>query len=386
MNSNSIQENDLTFLLNKYNIDKNKYIVPISDFIYYNIDNIVNNDNLFDFQCAICLNILKEPKSCSSNKISHSFCKDCIDIYLKENNKCPLCKNIFEYKTNDEIYKLLNTLQFKCLFNKKGCKEIINYYEYFNHIYECKYKNITYECNILKFNYQNKNLGRCNYKGDIKKIENHFKLCAFLKYKCIFCDENILRIKLKEHVENKCKIGIINYENGNKYIGEKKNRIKEGYGIYYYSNGDKYEGEWKNDKCNGYGILYLLNGNKYEGEWKNDKYNGYGSFYMSNGNKYEGELLNNNCNGYGIFYLSNGDKYEGEWKDNKLEGYGIYYCSNGDKYNGEFKDNKLNGYGIYYYSNGGKYEGEWKNDKPDGYGILYYSNGDKYEVEWKIGN
>ena len=44
----------------------------------------------------------------------------------------------------------------------------------------------------------------------MKEMENHFKSCAFLKYKCIFCKVDILQINLKEHIEKICKIRIIN--------------------------------------------------------------------------------------------------------------------------------------------------------------------------------
>ena len=44
-------------------------------------------------------------------------------------------------------------------------------------------------------------------------------------------------------MEIKIKLGIYRYINNDKYIGENKNIIREGYGKYYYSNGDKYEGE-----------------------------------------------------------------------------------------------------------------------------------------------
>ena len=60
-----------------------------------------------------------------------------------------------------------------------------------------------------------------------------------MKYKCIFCCENTLKIDLKEHFENKCKLGIYKYINNDKYIRENKNKIKDGIGIYYYSDGDK---------------------------------------------------------------------------------------------------------------------------------------------------
>ena len=53
------------------------------------------------------------------------------------------------------------------------------------------------------------------------------------------------------------------YINSDKYIGENKNKVKEGYGIYYYSDGFNYEGEFKNDLKDGYGIYYCSNGFKY---------------------------------------------------------------------------------------------------------------------------
>ena len=69
---------------------------------YYCPDNIISQEIIEDLICPICLCVLKEPINCSDNKNSHSFCKECIDKYLKENNKCPTCKLIFEYKINDQ--------------------------------------------------------------------------------------------------------------------------------------------------------------------------------------------------------------------------------------------------------------------------------------------
>ena len=94
------------------------------------------------------------------------------------------------------------------------------------------------------------------------EIEKHFKICANNKYKWMFCNKDILQINLEEHFKNECKFGIINYPDGNKYIGEKQNNKAEGYGILYYPNGARYEGEWKNDKIEGYGIIYFLYGGK----------------------------------------------------------------------------------------------------------------------------
>ena len=259
------KEKDLNFLLNKYNININDFI--ISDIGFYNRDNVLDNDNLFDLICPICLNILNNPICCSLNKNSHFFCNQCINKYLKDNNKCPICKNIFEFKINEEIYNTLSNLLFKCVFYKEGCKDIISYSDYFDHIYNCKFKtNITYECQINRYNYLNKNFEKCMFRGNKEEIENHFKSCAFLKYKCIFCKVDILQINLQDHVENICKIGIINYSQGEKYIGEKENNQINGYGIYYYTEGNRYEGEWKQGHREGYGTYFYSTGDKYEGE------------------------------------------------------------------------------------------------------------------------
>ena len=278
-------------LLNEYNIDKDKYLNYISNTNYYLRDNIIEKDiDISDLICPICYYILKQPRFCSSNNNSHSFCKECIDKYLETKNNCPLCKNNFENKTKIEFENKLHKLNFKCLFFKEGCTKIVNYLEYSNHIHTCKYNNLSYQCQIDKYNYLNKEFEKCNYIGNKDEIKEHFKRCAFFKYKCLFCNENILKINLKEHVENKFKLGIFKYLMNDKYIGENKNKIKEGYGIYYYCDGSKYEGEWKNDKKEGYGIQYYWNGDRYEGGWKDNNREGYGIYYFSNGGKYKGDV------------------------------------------------------------------------------------------------
>ena len=52
----------------------------------------------------------------------------------------------------------------------------------------------------------------------------------------------------------------------------------------------------------GIGRIIYLNGDKYEGEFKNDMAEGYGFEYFSNGNKYIGEFINRVREGFGIFY------------------------------------------------------------------------------------
>ena len=82
-------------------------------------------------------------------------------------------------------------------------------------------------------------------------------------------------MNLNNHMESLCIFGIINYPNGDIYIGEKQSGFKEGYGTLIYHNKDIYEGEFKNDLKEGYGTLYYSTGNKYEGDFKNDSIEGF---------------------------------------------------------------------------------------------------------------
>ena len=378
------KEDEINTSLNENDIDFKTFLKYNNQILSYNPENIINKTNIEDLICSICYNILNNPISCSDKKNCHSFCKECIDIFLKENNKCPICKLIFEYKINNNLINELNNVSFKCSFKNEGCNEILFYSEYLNHYYNCKYNNIQYECNVNKYDYKTKKFKKCGYIGNKNEIGKHFKLCGLTEYICIFCQEKILKINIEEHFKNKCIFRIIHYNNGDIYMGEWKNNKIEGVGKYYFYNGTRYEGEWKNNKREGYGIFYYSNGNKLEGEWKNDIIEGIGILYNSKGGSiYEGEWKNNKLEGFGIFYCSDGDRYEGEWKNYKQEGFGIYYYSSGSRYEGEWKNNKQEGFGIFYYSDGDRYEGEWKNDKQEGFGIFYYSNGDRYEGEWK---
>ena len=338
--------------------------------------------NLSDVICPICKLILFKRKSLSFQHLcKEGYMRDYYNVKI-----CPICKNTFKNKTNIEINKKLTEIFNKFIINNRGYKNIINYLEFFQHINENEYQNNLYECQIQKYNAKNKNFKCCCFTGSIKETEKHFMLCAFSKYKCVFCEEEVFQINLRKHIQNKCRIGIIIYENGEKYIGEKKNNIKQGFGKFFYSDGSIYEGEWKDDVKEGFGTYYYASGSKYEGEWKNNLQNGLCTYYYSNGDKYEGECKNCKINGYGIYYYSNGKIYEGQFKNDKIEGLGIFYYRNGDIYEGNLKNNLKEGFGTYYFfSSKWKYEGEWRNDLRDGIGIQFLSKRLKYKGIWVNG-
>ena len=281
------------------------------------------------------INILKEMKDLRKvidafkNKIEEIkkvFDKitDSLEIYYKINEK--MINNYEIKKRNYQIIKNLNEMQ----NNQKNIIEDLN--------------KVINEKNI------NKNI---NFLLDMyKKIINNYT--------------------------NKTEI----YQNGDKYIGEFINHIRDGKGTMYYNKNDiyhrdRYEGEWKNNLMEGKGTLYWNSKSRYEGDWKNGKREGKGILYYNKNDKYEGDYKDDKMNGKGTYYWSNGNRYEGEWKNDKKEGKGVFYWNGGDKYEGYWKDDKREGKGIYYWSNGNRYEGDWKNDKKEGKGIIYYENGDR---------
>ena len=70
---NLINNSNLNTLLKKYKIDKNKYIINPEISYYYELNNIFENNDLTNLKCPISMNILKDPKCCSKNKITHFF-------------------------------------------------------------------------------------------------------------------------------------------------------------------------------------------------------------------------------------------------------------------------------------------------------------------------
>ena len=437
---------ELNTLLKKYNIDKTKFIRPFSPEKFYNPDNVIEgNKNIESLICPICLNILKEPISCNSTKKSHSFCELCINKSLENSDKCPLCRQEFEGGINQKVEKLLQKLKFKCIYADEGCPKILDYSIYFKHIDKCGFRDLLYECQILKYNYSEKRYKKCKYIGTLKKINKHFLKCAFTEFKCPFCSKNIIQVNIKKHYKKECNILIKYYRNKEiLYIGQHNDEYLEdgfgklffngngdgeiktlsaefhngyvnGYGISQIGNESKEEGEWKEDLngtfSNGIGIISNNNGVEYKGEFKNGVFNGIGTYYNEDG-YFEAEFKEGNLDGYGIMYFNENNentkvKFEGQFKNDCFHGHGIMYHKDGSIYNGywkdgnkcgfgietditynsyyigQYKDGEYNGYGIkYYFSENNIFKGQVLNNKLEGYAFEYFENGDVYEGEW----
>ena len=87
-----------------------------------------------------------------------------------------------------------------------------------------------------------------------------------------------------------------------------------------------YKSIFKNDKTEKERTVVFLEGEYYIGQYENGIRNGKGIMYYSNGNvKYDGDWLNGNIEGYGRFNWKNGYYYIGQWKKCVRSGKGAEY-------------------------------------------------------------
>jgi hypothetical protein len=63
-------------------------------------------------------------------------------------------------------------------------------------------------------------------------------------------------------------LGIFNYSDGTRYLGEFKNGIPDGLGRCEFINGDLYEGGWKKHAPHGKGVLTFASGRKHAAIWQ----------------------------------------------------------------------------------------------------------------------
>ena len=139
--------------------------------ISIDIESIQNKDEFERVKenaiCSICQGLVYQPKQCQV--CENSFCKMCIDEWLKKKNNCPFrCKNP-RFRESRVIKNLLEKLKIKCPF---GCDDIIQYGDLDSHKGTCintsyKQKCTDYEKKIKELENKNKEL-----EIKIKSLEN----------------------------------------------------------------------------------------------------------------------------------------------------------------------------------------------------------------------
>src|SRR5438128_199405 len=80
-----------------------------------------------DLTCSICHCIFREP--CVAPCCGHSFCKDCIADWLRNNNTCPFDRKRLLVDNLQEPQRIpknfLGKLKIRCDYEQDGCMEIV---------------------------------------------------------------------------------------------------------------------------------------------------------------------------------------------------------------------------------------------------------------------
>lgn len=183
-------------------------------------------------------------------------------------------------------------------------------------------------------------------------------------------------------VAPKVEVAVVSFSNGDRYEGQFRDGLFDGWGVYHYANGDRYEGEFANDMKVGRGTMAFAGGDRFTGEFKSDMINGKGTMVYRNGNRYAGDFKNALRHGNGVLTFRNGDVYKGDFSEDQRTGRGTYIFGDGAKYIGAFLDGRRHGEGRYVYAGGEEYSGQFKDGRKHGVGECVYPNGERIRGVW----
>jgi hypothetical protein len=135
-------------------------------------------------------------------------------------------------------------------------------------------------------------------------------------------------------------------------------------GVMTWDDGDRYEGEWKANMMTGTGIYYYHSGQIYTGQFQQGVQAGIGQRSVKDKTHYEGQFAADTMNGVGVVTFPDGEVHAGQFSDGFFEGYGIATLADGSRFLGEWHRTKLNGYGAKFDGRGTLIEqGVYENDK-----------------------
>ncbi|CAF1452952.1 unnamed protein product, partial [Didymodactylos carnosus] len=144
-----------------------------------------HEDYLF---CPICRNPLWKPVSCKT--CEKSFCKRCIDEWLRSQNavqkRCPSSNCLYiEKRCSPLLNSLLSRVLARCQYSNFGCQQIVLYDSLVKHEDECEYR-----------------AGKCRgCKKELleKDVKLHEQNCEQILIHCELCHCNIKQSTLKLH-------------------------------------------------------------------------------------------------------------------------------------------------------------------------------------------
>ncbi|CAF1068237.1 unnamed protein product [Rotaria sp. Silwood1] len=171
--------------------------------IHLNYEYINENEIDDELKCVICKQPLEDPVSLSI--CNHTFCKQCIQIWLYGNQTCPICRQNIRhgFERNNQSFKQslyvpINTrivlnqidrLLVRCLL----CNE--------TNIQRCHWKNHENNCLKTIVSCPSADI-RCPWKGSKDKLSTHLHNCSFQQVRPIINElKNILNLTRIKQIE-----------------------------------------------------------------------------------------------------------------------------------------------------------------------------------------
>ena len=87
----------------------------------YDCEFVEPPQSVFQTECSVCLQILKEP--CLISCCGHKFCRECIERIKKDKKACALCNEPdFTFMRDGGLERSLKDLEVWCSYRKEGCE------------------------------------------------------------------------------------------------------------------------------------------------------------------------------------------------------------------------------------------------------------------------
>ena len=145
-----------------------------------------HEQELEDFKCAICLNVLDRPLQTSCG---HLFCDECLDAI---NDNCPTCRGNFTTTPDGFVARKIGGISVECPNEGRGCLWTGTLRESEDHLgIMCDYEEVQCE--------------NCDHQGDRKEVNClHPTWCEEFPLRCPnqpVCRANLTRATLEDHLE-----------------------------------------------------------------------------------------------------------------------------------------------------------------------------------------
>lgn len=156
------------------------------------IANIKEHPILRNLECPIDNMIPTEKNAVFCKKCETVYCKDCFNVWKKTSSMCPMrCQlDMNENISGTLIEQQLLRIKVKCAYEKNGCKKLVLFKNYNEHLNECAKRPIDCDFCKAKIIYSNLN-------------EHVLNNCEEFKINCYICNTNVRLADYNNHI-NQC--------------------------------------------------------------------------------------------------------------------------------------------------------------------------------------